>query len=79
MNTYNDLEKLLNNQFLGDTELSRYLFKRNFGKTSNEKVKKYLLLDWLDQEQLLCLIKYLQWMKLLQFNISICHLFYLQD
>ena len=39
MNTYNDLEKLLNNQFLGDTELSRYLFKRNFGKTSNEKVK----------------------------------------
>lgn len=43
MNKYSDLEKLLNNQFLGDTELSRYLFKRNFGKTSNKKVKKIFI------------------------------------
>ena len=43
MNSYSNLEKLLNNQFLGNTELSRFLYQRNFNKKTKEKIKKIFI------------------------------------
>ncbi len=43
MNSYTNLEKRLNNQFLGNNELSRYLHKRNFGKKTGKDIKKIFI------------------------------------
>ena len=43
MNSYTRLEKLLNYQFLGDTELSNLFFNRNFRKIKKNNIKKIFI------------------------------------